>query len=135
MTAHSGFRHDDSGHYRNGDHRGVLDAIAEVSDESRASTPQKPPPHPRVTADRVLPQLRLEEEGEEEDYGSPPQTPTLELKVPLQPANLLRSVRVRCHGMQWEPHPLQWLQMSRTYTYKSRSLRFVYRKSTSTKLK
>ena len=111
MTApnQSGFRHDDPGHYRNGDHRGVLDAIAEVSDESRASTPQKPPPRTRVTADRVLPQLRLEEEREEDEegYGSPPQTPTLELKVPLQPANLLRSVRVRCHAMEWKPHPLK----------------------------
>ena len=59
------------------------------------------PQKPRVTADRVLPQLRLDEETEEEGEGerggrfvSPPGSPTLELKVPLQPANLLRSVGV-----------------------------------------
>ena len=61
---------------------------------------------PRVTADRVLPQLRLDEETDEEEEVlreregggrfnvSPPGSPTLELKVPLQPANLLRSVRL-----------------------------------------
>ena len=72
-----------------------------------------PPQKPRVTADRVLPQLRLDEDTEEEDererererdiregggrrdgrYNvSAPGSPTLELKVPLQPANLIRSV-------------------------------------------
>ena len=37
MILNAGLRNDE-GNYRN--HRGVLDAIAEVSDESRASTPQ-----------------------------------------------------------------------------------------------
>ena len=66
------------------------------------SIPQKP----RVTADRVLPQLRLDEETEEEEreggggggrFLSPPGSPTLELKVPLQPANLLRSVSIHLY--------------------------------------